>query len=428
MTIRPARLVCALGLMTIAATAHWALAAQMPAPRLHGASEDVRLLVDTLKAHHPKLRLFDVRARFDSLAPIVIRRVDTLPKPRAIMEVARLLALLEDGHTQLGLWWDDSIGFARYPLRVFVFDDGVFVTRARPEAMPLLGKRIVRIGSVPIDTVIGRLRPFLHGDNEMNRRDILETRLILHEVLETVGATAAGKATFVVVDTAGTIDSVTLAPSRVESSEPFVSAQDPAAGPLPLYLQRRDTYWQTPIVGTRTMYAQINAMQSDSAFSFDQFCDSLFRAMRIVGSERLILDLRLNNGGDNSLDDAFVNRLIRATGVDRPDHFYVIIGRKTFSAAVNLTAELERHTSAILVGEPTAAPANHYGETQRFIFPHSGITALYSSLYWQSGDPRDARPSIEPSIAASLRFSDYRHGRDPAVEAILARPVPPAVR
>jgi hypothetical protein len=421
------RFTCAATLSALAAASapDAALGGQESHSRLSHASQDVRLLVDTLKEHHPKLRFFDVRLRFDSLARVVIRRVDILPRPRAILEIARLLASLEDGHTQIGLWWDDSIAFTRYPLRAFLFDDGVFITRAGSEAQRLLGKRIVRIGDVPIDRVISRLRPFLHGDNEMSRRDILETRLILHQVLEAVGATKGGRATFVVADSTGRLDSLTLSPAKGEPSAPLASALDQAT-PLPLYLRHRDaTYWLTPVTGTRTVYAQINAMQSDSAFSFAQFCDSLFRAMATVGSDRLILDLRLNNGGDNSLDDEFVRRLIRATAIDRPGHFYVITGRKTFSAAVNLTAELERHTSAILVGEPTAAPANHYGETQRFVLPHSGITVLYSTLYWQSGDPRDARVSIEPSLRTPLRFSDYRTNGDPAVEAILARPVPP---
>jgi hypothetical protein len=400
------------------------LGAQSPQARLPHASEDVGLLVEALKAHHPKLQLFDARLRFDSLARVVIRRVDTVPRFRAIMEIDRLLASLEDGHTQIGLWWDDSIAFKRYPLRVFLFEDGVFVTRAQPEALPLLGKRIVRIGALPIDSIIRRLRPFLHGDNDMSRRDILETRLILHEVLATVGAATGESARFVVTDVGGHLDSLTLSPVTRASSAPFVSAQSSELS-LPLYLQHRDaTYWLTPIAGTRTLYAQINAMQSDSAFSFAQFCDSLFRTIATTNADRLILDLRLNNGGDNSLDDEFVHRLIRAPAIDRAGHFYVITGRKTFSAAVNLTAELERHTPALLVGEPTAAPANHYGETQRFVLPHSGITILYSTLYWQSGDPRDARAAIEPSIKTPLHFSDYRNNHDPAVEAILARPVP----
>jgi len=397
------------------------LIAQAIPDRLPRASADVRMMVDTLEANDPKLRLVGVRGAFDSLARLVISEVDTLARARAIMEIDRLVASLNDGHTQVGLWWDDRVNFARYPLRVFLFADGVFVTRASEAGRILLGKRLVRIGTLPIDTVIRRLRPFLHGDNEMNRRDILETRLILHEVLQTVGAAGASDARFVVVDSAGRMDSVTLSPSRTDKSAPALSARD-AAIPAPLYLQHPSTtYWFVPVAGTRTVYAQINAMQSDSGYSFTQFCDSLMRSLERQRSNRLVLDLRLNNGGDNTLDDTLVHRLIRATTIDRPGRLYVIVGRKTFSAAVNLTAELQRHTHAILVGEPTAAPANHFGETQRLILPGSGITVLYSTLYWQSGDPRDTSEWIAPTILTPLFFADYRKNRDPAMDAILSR-------
>jgi hypothetical protein len=224
-----------------------------------------------------------------------------------------------------------------------------------------------------------------------------------------------------VLDSAGHPDSARLSATRDAPTGPWRSVLGEGSA-LPLYLQHRDaTYWVQPLTGTRTVFAQINAMQSDSAFSFAQFCDSVFRTIVATGSDRLVLDLRFNNGGDNTLDDEFVKRLIRAPAIDRAGHFYVIIGRKTFSAAVNLTAELERHTAAILVGEPTAAPANHYGETARLLLPHSGLTILYSTLYWQSGDPRDTRTAIEPLLRTPVRFSDYRSNRDAAMEAILAQ-------
>ena len=397
------------------------LVAQAIPDRLPGASADVRMMVDTLEANDPKLRLLGVRAAFDSLARVVISEVDTLPRARAIMEIDRLVASLNDGHTQLGLWWDERVNFARYPLRVFLFADGVFVTRASQASRVLLGKRLVRIGTVPIDTVIRRLRPFLHGDNEMSRRDILETRLLLHEVLQTVGAAGASDARFVIADSAGQLDSVTLSPSRTDKSTPALSARD-ADIPAPLYLQHPSTtYWFAPVAGNPTMYAQINAMQSDSGYSFTQFCDSLIRSLDRQRSNRLVLDLRLNNGGDNTLDDTLVHRLIRTTRIDRSGRLYVIVGRKTFSAAVNLTAELQRHMHVILVGEPTAAPANHFGETRRLILPGSGITVLYSTLYWQSGDPRDTSEWIAPTILTPLFFADYRKNRDPAMDAVLSR-------
>jgi hypothetical protein len=149
----------------------------------------------------------------------------------------------------------------------------------------------------------------------------------------------------------------------------------------------------------------------------------LFREIARCEADRLVLDLRCNNGGDNTLNRALVRRIIQATNIDWRGRLYVIIGRKTFSAAVNLVSDLENFTNATFVGEPTAAPANHFGETTRLVLPGSGISAIYSSLYWQGGDPRDARPWIEPSIRTPVVFRDFRRNRDPALEAILGLPV-----
>jgi hypothetical protein len=82
-------------------------------------------MADTIRLRHPKLVDRVIRSRFDSVVNVVAGRIGTLPRHRAIMELARVVAVLEDGHTQLGLAWDSTIGFQRYPLRVFLFDDGV---------------------------------------------------------------------------------------------------------------------------------------------------------------------------------------------------------------------------------------------------------------------------------------------------------------
>ena len=404
------------------------VSAQATGSLLPVTRSDAEVLIRTLRDGHPKLKTIAMRARFDSAASGLPDRIAALPRAQAIMEMARLIAVLADGHTQLGLWWDASVGFARYPIRVYLFDDGIFVTQSSAAARILLGKRVLRIGAVPIEEVVRRMRPYLHGDNDMTRRDIIETRLVLHEVLETVGAAASGGTTFVVEDSAGHADSLSLSPHGAETPDTLINAQLPGVA-VPLYLSHREsTYWFTTVPGTRTIYAQINGMQNDSIFTFAAFCDSLFRTLASTASERLILDLRFNNGGDNTLDDQFVHRMIRATQIDRPERFFVITGRNTFSAAVNLTAELRRHSAAILAGEPTGAPANHFGETVRKILPDSKIMLLYSTQYWQSGDPRDTSSAIVPTIATPFRFSDYRFRRDPALAAILARPVPSGSR
>jgi hypothetical protein len=183
-------------------------------------------------------------------------------------------------------------------------------------------------------------------------------------------------------------------------------------------LQHSDqTYWFTEVAELHGVYAQINSMENASDESFDAFCDRLMKRAASSNAENLVVDLRLNNGGDNTLDPSLVRRVV-ASRFNRSGHLFVIIGRLTFSAAVNLTAELELQTRAIFVGEPTAAPANHYGETARFLLPQSGLTVLYSTRFWQGGLADDHRPWIPPSLATPLRAEDDWLGKDPALAAI----------
>ena len=109
------------------------------------------------------------------------------------------------------------------------------------------------------------------------------------------------------------------------------------------------------------------------------------------------------------------NRVVRRRG-----RLYVIIGRSTFSAAQNLATQIERHTEAIFVGEPTASSPTFVGETIDFQLPYSGVWANVSDLLWQSGWPMDERPWIAPLLYTPLTFTAFRANRDPALEAILA--------
>ena len=149
------------------------------------------------------------------------------------------------------------------------------------------------------------------------------------------------------------------------------------------------------------------------------FADSLFAFARAHPVDRLVLDLRLNGGGNGELNRPLVLGLIRAERSTVRGHLFVLIGRRTFSAAQFLATQLENWTEAVFVGEPTASRGNQYGDSQRLTLPNSGVTVRVSTLYWQLSDPRDRRPWTPPEVATELSFDDYRRNRDPALEAAL---------
>jgi hypothetical protein len=120
-----------------------------------------------------------------------------------------------------------------------------------------------------------------------------------------------------------------------------------------------------------------------------------------------------------SLNRPLVHHLIRSDRVNQWGKLFVITGRCTFSAAMNLAVDLERHTRALFVGEHTGARPNHYGENVEIVLPHSGLRCTASALWWQYSQPGDDRPWIAPDIAAPLWSKDYAANRDPALDAAL---------
>jgi hypothetical protein len=93
---------------------------------------------------------------------------------------------------------------------------------------------------------------------------------------------------------------------------------------------------------------------------------------------------------------------------------------RTFSAPVLLAVEIERHTPALFVGEPTGGRPNSYGEVRRFRLPKSGIEIRYSAWYYQQSSPDDRRPAIFPDLVAEVTAESLARGEDPALRAIAA--------
>ena len=114
-------------------------------------------------------------------------------------------------------------------------------------------------------------------------------------------------------------------------------------------------------------------------------------------------------------------KLIRLIGspVNRRGALFVIIGRRTFSAAQNAATMIEQHTNAIFVGEPTGSSPNSIGEESPIQLPFSKIWLNVSDLFWQTSWPTESRTWIAPLIWTPPTFAAYLENRDMALEAIL---------
>ena len=166
----------------------------------------------------------------------------------------------------------------------------------------------------------------------------------------------------------------------------------------------------------QALYVQLNMVTDLREQTLTRFGEAIARRAAETNPKAIILDLRLNQGGNGELRHGFIRHLIKAENADT--RLFVLTARGTFSASQFILDDLDRLTDAVFIGEPASSRATGYGDAFRSAMPNSGINVRTSIRYWQSGqDMRDWTPI---DLAVPLAFADYAAGRDPVLEAALS--------
>jgi C-terminal processing protease CtpA/Prc len=114
-------------------------------------------------------------------------------------------------------------------------------------------------------------------------------------------------------------------------------------------------------------------------YSFESFIDSLFSEIENMPVNKFIVDIRLNRGGSSSIIEPLYEKL--AEHNELKGKIYCCIGAATFSSGELAAIYFKENLNAIMIGEPTGAKPNHYGEIKTFELPNSGYLVQYSTRY-----------------------------------------------
>jgi hypothetical protein len=202
----------------------------------------------------------------------------------------------------------------------------------------------------------------------------------------------------------------------------------PKSVPVPLSQQQEGKfYWFSYLPEHHSVYFQFNLVINGEGETLADFAGRLEAALDQPDVRRLVIDLRNNTGGDNTLLKPLLVALIRSK-VNLRGGIFAIMGPTTFSAAQNFVNRLENYTEVIYVGEPTGENVNFYGDPAGITLPHSHLGAAVSQLWWQDKDPRDKRTATSPEIAIEPTFQDYVAGTDPALKYALTAPKPETIQ
>src|SRR5262249_16284156 len=146
----------------------------------------------------------------------------------------------------------------------------------------------------------------------------------------------------------------------------------------------------------KVVYFKFNQIRNDDKEPLPQFCERLFKFINEHEVEKLVIDLGNNNGGNGNLNSHLIHALIRADKITSAGKLFVIIDRETVSGAMDLSIQLERHTKAIFVGEPTGSSLNAIGEMNPITLPYSKMSGSVASM--GGGNSADTRTWIAPQL------------------------------
>jgi len=369
-----------------------------------------------------------------------------------LVALSRAVALSGNAHTRLRLDPTRQGAFStELPIRIWWFSDGPYVIKAAEPYRRALRCRVVAIGGHDVLEARGRVETVFAG-NPSWASYLAPIYLTSPDILHGLGLIASVKGASVTLEDArGRRFDLQVPAERIDPSaradeswqelsplmamgkRPWTHALAAGAERVPLYLRHPDKpYWFEFRPESGHIYFQFNRSDNaDEGQTFQAFGDSLLAFVAQHAVRDVVVDLRLNSGGNLGVARAFMRDLAREDRINPRDRLFVITGPCTFSAGLYHAAQLKQDAQATFVGGPVGDRLDYWAEGGEIVLPNSRAVLCYANgFHGYSGmDHPECRPyyeelsipSLEPDIPAPMSSADYFSARDPVLEAVEAR-------
>ena len=316
------------------------------------------------------------------------------------LAISRMVALSDNGHSSISKRYLSTTN-NRIPCRLYRFDDGYYVIRAKPACVELLGAKLVSIDSVSIDAVVDRVYPFMLGPRNHFDQFIAPFFLESPELLHAAGVIAqadrftlrvkmrdGSEQDIVMIADAPDADSPTvysdsyLSPRRIDDEGEEWTSLLARNVDMPQFLLDYDNPFQTAWwPDQHTFYAQFRSNMDEPGHPIGPFTERVHREIVANHPRFIVLDLRLNQGGDFTRTASLMKRL--ATLTDAIKHVYVLTSAWTFSAGNVSLALVKEHggDKVTVVGEAAGDRVRIWAEGGSLELPNSRIRVGYATGY-----------------------------------------------
>jgi pimeloyl-ACP methyl ester carboxylesterase len=370
---------------------------------------DLRFLSEQLPARHVNMFRFTTPAAFAREVARLDSAIPQLSDFQIRLRFVRLTSMLRDEHTGAVVLPQPAV---RLPFDVLWMDDGPYVVAASAPLHELLGARVVAIDEHGMSAIADTLRAYIPHESEIGFRRQAEHALVFPEVLHGLGYARDTSSVMLEVVRPNGLR------TRVETRAVPLGDYTPAARPggEPSYRQHPgEKYWFT-LLSDGLLFIKYNQCRDGAAFR--AMSDSIARTLDTARIAHVVVDLRDNGGGDDSVIQPLLTVLEAHASLVRTRRVFAIIGRSTASSGLSAAHALHDRASATLVGE--AAGPNRFGNVRSFRLPYSGMLVTYATKEHQADS--GPAPTLNPDVLIAPTPEAVVAGRDLALEWIYTRP------
>lgn len=371
-------------------------------------SEDLRFYKDSLPVKHKNLFAKLPKSEFNAMISRLEAQTTGISAEKFYLEMMKIQAAIGDEHSTIIPPYT-----TKYPIKFERFDDGLVVTSTDEANKKLLLAKVIRIGDKTLSEaekavssviISGNIPYFNIAEASYLASPGLIYALELSQYLDNVKLELLGPN--------GEILKAKLEAIPKNKQVDMVFA--PVYGSL-LANTHQDNYWY--IMEKGNLYFNYNKCGDDLKKPFNAFNDQLFKEIEKQKPKRIIIDLRMNGGGNSSVLEPFIEK-IKNSDLNKKGRIFVLVGRATFSSAIMNAIKLKKETKAILVGQTTAGTINHYGEVRAFTLPNTKLQINYSTRYWENWKGHDG--PLVPEIKMERNLSDLLKGNDKTLNYVMA--------
>lgn len=391
--------------------------------------EDLRFLQRTVHQDYPFLFVKTTEEIFDAEVETLHANIPNLQEHEIVLGISKIIALFKYGHMGVGVH-QTPYDFHQLPLNLYEFSDGVYIQGVHRDYPKALGAKVLEINKVPIAQALKQIYPVVSAENSQYFKAAGIPKLTVPEVLHAQGITAQlehsieftlkknGEIFRQRFTTLAKGEKVPTDYGYISNGKNWLEARNQEDRPL--YLKHLDrVYFFEYLKDEKAVYVRHSQIENDPEEDTQSFYTRVFDFIENNEVEKLILDVRLNGGGNSYLNKPIVTGIIETEKINTVGSLFVIIGRNTFSACQNLVNDLESFTNAIFVGEPTAENINFYGDNRLVPLPNSKLPVYLSYAWWQKKPAWENAEWLAPSLPVEMSFGDYTANRDTALDTAL---------